>query len=186
VDALSNIIPRRVLSTTLLFFALLGASVCCQSPVNGAEGADALLSYPDATGVWSGSVGQTSQLRYHVNARYPAGNVIDFISSRLREAGWKPLAYDFLNPTLPASRLMSWEGDFLESLKHPDVCVHMWTGNWKNDSGDVVRYILRYKHHGCGTSDLTDLEVIGVYFPASVARQTQQIIERSKGKPGPR
>jgi len=81
---------------------------------------------------------------------------------------------------------MNWDGGFLESLKHPDVCVHMWTGNWKNDSGDVVRYILRYKHQDCGTSDLTDLEVIGAYVPASAARETQQIIERSMGKPDPR
>lgn len=172
-----------MLSAALLAFTLLGAGICCQGRVSAAETTDALLSYPGATEVWSGTVGQTGQLRYHVKSRYPARNVIDFISTRLREAGWKPLAYDFLNPTLPASRLMSWDGGFLESLKHRDVCVHMWTGNWNNASGDVVRYILQYKHRGCGTSDLTDLEVIGVYVPASVVRRTQHIIERSKGKP---
>jgi len=178
--------PCRKISPALLLFILLSAGVCYHGLVSSAEKTDALISYPDATEVWSGRVGETRQLRYHVNIRYPAINVIDFISRRLQEAGWKRLAYDFLNRDLPPSRLRNWDGGFLESLKHPEVCVHLWTDNWKNDSGDVVRYMLRYKQRGCGTSDLTDLEVIGVYVPAAVARQTQQFIEQSKKNLNPR
>jgi len=173
---------RRHIFVALSLILVFCGSLRFYRLADGSEKTDALILYPDATGVWSGRVGETRQLRYHLDVRYPASDVIDRISTKLREADWEPLTYDFLNPNLPPSRMRNWDGGFLEGLKQPETCVHLWAGDWKDASGDIVRYMFRYKHHGCGTSDLTDLEVIGVYMPATVARQTQQAIEQSKKK----
>jgi hypothetical protein len=172
---------RRELVALSLIVVFCG-SLSFDRLAEGSEKTDALILYPGAKAVWSGIVGETRQLRYHLDVRYPASNVIDRITAQLREADWEPLSYDFLNPGLPPSRLRNWDGGFLEGLNQPETCVHLWAGDWKDASGDIVRYMFRYRHHGCATSDLTDLEVIGVYVPATVARQAQQATEQSKKK----
>jgi len=144
----------------------------------------ALISYPDATEIRFGEQGSTDRLSYHVSSKFPATPVIDWISDKLQKVGWEPLKYDFLNPNLPSSHLTGWTY-FLDERKGPALCVHQWLGDWKDASGNIVRYGFRYAQPGCSTLALTDLEVNAWYIPADVARQTQQNLEKwKKGKKG--
>jgi hypothetical protein len=131
------------------------------------------MLYPDATSIRFETRGSIDLLSYHVSSKFPATQVIDWISDKLQKTGWEPLKYDFLNPNLPSSHVTGWTY-FLHGIKDPTVCVHQWLGDWKDASGNIVRYGFRYKQVGCSTLALTDLEVDGWYTPADVARQTQK------------
>jgi hypothetical protein len=147
--------------------------------VHAAARSDSLLLYPTATRVWSRN-GAIEQLEYHVNVKFPATEVVSWVSERLQKAGWKPLDYDFLNPHI--SPLPGWE-QFYATPKPPPVCVHQWMNNWRNPSGEVVRYVFRYEQP-CGasslndTSVLRDLLVVGTFYPRSILPQLQKIIEQ--------
>lgn len=100
--------------------------------------------------------------------------VMDTISKELVERGWKPLAYDYLDPSRPARS--DW-GEQLKSVKHPEICVHLTMRDWEDPSQNVVRYIFRYERRGCDTSHLTDLLVFGVHTEAPTVRAEQQAVE---------
>ena len=165
------------------FLALFVCIVICavlyngRQPAEAAEHPAALMLYPDATAVRFDKLGSLDRLGYHVSSKFPATPVIDWISDKLQKTGWEPLKYDFLNPELPSSQVTGWTY-FLHSTKDPTVCVHQWLGDWKDASGDIVRYGFRYKQVGCSTLALTDLEVNVWYTPANVARQTQSAIAK--------
>ena len=180
--------------------ALLLTMLVCSGLHNGgqqladaAESSTALLLDPSATDVLSSERGGTDQLSYHVDAKFPASNVIGWISQKLREAGWQPLAYDFLNPKIPSSQVRGWE-EFLDGTSQPMSCIHQWLGNWKDASGDIVTYAFRYTQVGCSASELsdpevvsnlTDLQVAAIYSPAAVAQQQLQAAEQfEKEHPG--
>ena len=168
-------------STLLAFFACI---VICAGlnnsgqQVEGAEHPAALILYPDATAIKFDERGGADRLSYHVNSKYPATPVIELISNKLQEAGWKPLKYDVLNPHIPSSHVKGWQ-EFLQGTKEP-TCIHQWLGDWKDPSGNIVRYGFRYKHPECSTLTLTDLEVNAWYTTAAVVRQTLQGVEKFK------
>jgi hypothetical protein len=157
----------------------------CES-VDITERPDALLLYANARDIWYGKRGGGDQLEYHVDERFPASNVIDWISHKLQEKGWQPLANDFLNPGLLSSQVQGWQG-FLDETKGPTACIQQWMGYWKDASGDIVLYAFRYRQPDCSicdlddpkvTSNLTDLFVIGVYLPTDVAQQTVEAVKQ--------
>jgi len=178
----------------LVLFAVLSGLLyhCPIQPARASEYPDALLVYPDAKDVRSGKREATEELEYHVDAKFPASNVIGWISHKLQGTGWKPLTHDFLNPNLPSSQAQGWQ-DFLAGPKAPGSCIHQWIGNWRDVSGNFVRYALRYTQTECGAPDLTDLrsvpkltelEVTAAYVPAAVARQMQEAVEQFKREHG--
>lgn len=122
---------------------------------------------------------------YHVTSKFPATPVIELISKKLQKAGWEPLKYDFLNPSLPSSHVTGWTY-FLDGTKDPTQCVHQWLRDWKDPSGNIVIYAFRYEQLGCSTSALTDLLVVAWYAPADVARQLQQASEQWKKDQNPK
>ena len=136
---------------------------------------DVLLLYPGATHVWSRAHG-IDQLDYHINVKFPAANVITWVSDKLEAAGWKPLRHDFLNPY--SNQVHGWQ-EFVDGPR-ASTCVHQWIGNWRNSSGGIVRYAFRYERP-CKLSDLNvtsgllDLFVQAVYFPAAYAHAFQEM-----------
>jgi hypothetical protein len=185
---------HRPVHTAFLLFIAICASLR-GGLVIAAEPSDALLTSPNATNVWTGTVGWSDQLTYHVDAKFPAAEVIDSISHKLQKAGWEPLKYDFLDPALPSSQVSGWQ-EFPHGIKDPKLCVHQWLGDWKDAAGNIVRYTFRYKHPGCDTSDLKDLEVSAAYVRAAAVQQARQMFKQlekqhtntasgSAGKPNP-
>lgn len=170
-----RILRAKVYFLLILIFLIstIGAE---QRPADAAQRPSALLLYPKASNVSSGRNG--NDLTYHVNVKYPASDFIGWISNRLQELGWEPLKEDFLNPGLPTSQVRGWL-EFVDERKKPEL-IHQWIGDWKDSSGNIVRYALRYRKPGYGTSDLTDLEVIASYDSASTVRKLQRSVERFK------
>lgn len=170
---------RRTLFFGLPAFMLI-VIVWNPSLAIGGNAGNSLIAYPGAKGLRRpGKAGQIERLSYHLDISYPATGMIDFISGKLQRAGWKPLSYDFFDPKTYPAGMRKW-GYYLESLKHPVICIHTWIGDWKDDSGDVVRYTFFYKHRGCRTSDLSGIEVIGMYVPAAVARQIGELVQKDR------
>jgi hypothetical protein len=173
----------------MLFRHIAAAFVVCiiicaglssgQQQAAAAERPAALILSPGSTGVRFDEQGNTARLSYHVSSKFPATSVIDWISDQLQKAGWKPLKYDFLNPNSPSSHVTGWPYQ-LDGTKNPALCVHQWLGDWRDPSGNIVRYGFRYKQLGCSTLALTDLEVTGWYTPADVVRQMQQLSDKLK------
>jgi hypothetical protein len=175
-------IRRRTFLALLIYIAICTVLFNGRQPVEAAEHPAALILYPDATAIRFDKRGSIDLLSYHVSSKFPATPVIEWISDKLQKAGWEPLKYDFLNPELPSSHMTGWTY-FLHGIKDPTVCVHQWLGDWKDASGNIVRYGFRYKQVGCGTLALTDLEVDGWYTPADAARQVQKLAKRMKDHP---
>jgi hypothetical protein len=135
------------------------------------EHADAFIVCPRATRIWSRNVEGWSQLTYHVEETFPASSVIGYISYKLQKQGWQPQTHDFLNLELQTSQVRGW-GEILEGPRIPGDCVHRWIGDWKDRSGNIVRYTFRYREgkRRC-TSNPVDLEVNVTYVPVSAAER---------------
>jgi hypothetical protein len=147
---------------------------------NAIEHPDAFFEYPGATDVWSGTRMGIDELTYKVSARFPADDVIAWISDKLANEGWKQLNYDFMN----SYYVKGWE-EFLKGPKSTS-CIHQWTGDWQDASGNVIRYIFRYERP-ChisdmnATSKLTDLDVVAAYYTSEDVQQVQKRL-KSLGK----
>jgi hypothetical protein len=162
------IVQRKYAVLVVSIAVLIGLSNIRSAHAGGP--ASALVLYPNATTVRSGSLNGTQQLTYHVYAKYPATEVISGISQKLEDGGWKPLTYDFLNPDLDAPMRMWGE---LKTIRNPSACDHAWSGYWKDKSANIVMYSYVYHDPDCRASDLTDLEVRAYYLPATLAKQLQ-------------
>ncbi len=135
---------------------------------------EALLEYPSAKAAKYSEVEGKTQLDYFLDTKFPASGVIGWVSDHLKDAGWKPLTHDFLNPTLPSSQVQGWR-HFIDGRGKHDICVHAWTGDWTDASGNVVTYAFIYRTVDCSTSHLTNLEVLVVYYPAQTAEQFRKL-----------
>lgn len=173
------------------FLDFLLCVVICAGLYNGrqqveaAERPAALILYPGATDIRFDERGSTGRLSYRVSSKFPATPVIELISHKLQKAGWEPMKYDFLNPSLPSSHMTGWTY-FLDGTKDPTQCVHQWLGDWKDPSGNIVTYGFRYEQLSCSTVALADLQVGAWYTPADVARQWPQALEKWKKDHNPK
>lgn len=167
----------RMVRATLLFVSGICATVQCGVlRANAAEHPKVLLVYPHATGVSHSANGPSDQLTYHVEVKFPASNVIGWISYKLQKEGWEPLTNDFSNPQLPSSHVRGW-GEVLYGPNRPGNCVHVWMGDWSNPSGDIVHYDFRYEQGERCTPDATDLKVTAMYVPSAAAQRARQVME---------
>jgi hypothetical protein len=123
---------------------------------------------------------------YHVAEPYPAEKVLDLISKRLGDAGWKPLPMDWLNPTIPSSHSRGWTY-FLDGTANPGRQVNQWLAQWQDPAGNVVVYALRYsyplpegKEPHPHTPSNTDLEV----HAALVSKDVAESAMRDAASPG--
>jgi len=150
------------------------------------EASAALIQYRNATGVWSGPRGGTSQLTYQLDVPYPGKRVIGWISKRLHKAGWQPLAYDLLNPNVSPTQMRAWH-EFIDGTKYPDTAVRIWGGDWQDAAGNIVEYWFRYTDtSACCVSTPTDLGVSAIYAPAALVKQTQGSFEQLRKEQMPR
>jgi len=148
------------------------------------EYAAALLAHPQAKDVEFFKRDGTDQLTYRLEEKFPASGIIGWTSQKLREMGWEPLSYDYLNPHLPSSHVKGWD-KFGDATRPTEYTVHQWGADWKDRSENIVRYVFRYSYPRGGPPNLTDLEVTAVYIPAPLAKQNLEAAQkfREKNKP---
>ena len=108
---------------------------------------------------------------------FPASALLLAVRSELERTGWKALPADWLNPTMTSSQVRGWTS-FEDDTVKPGREVHLWLGQWQNQSGDVVAYSLRYfsklpaiQPHEARRADPDndDLEVSATLFPKEAA-----------------
>jgi hypothetical protein len=176
-----------VITLSLKAIFLLLAAVCTsiflgpRGLATASEYPDALLLYPGAKEVWRGRRAGTDQLTYHVKERLPASGVIDWISAKLWDQNWRPLPYDALEPNdaVGASQLRGWH-PLIDATGSTRYCVQQWLGDWKDRSGNIVRYAFHYKLSRDCAPNSDDLEVSAVYVPAPLVKQMREAFKRFK------
>jgi hypothetical protein len=151
-------------------------------PADASEHPSALMLYSEATGVRWARVGPTDQLTYHVRARFPASAVIGWISYQLSRKGWRALTRDYLDPGIPTSQVRGWAYSVDATNPKKRLSVHQWIGDWKDKSGDVVRYAFRYTYPYHGTPDLTHLHVIAIYVTAPVVKKQIEWAQKAEAE----
>ena len=127
-------------------------------------------------------------MNYHVNAKFPAADVIGSISEKLAKEGWRASQHDELNPGGYSGDIAVWRQRILGSGQK-ERCAESWMRDWRSASGDFLRYGLVYECRvpevanevpvcKCDTSKLTDLEVNGVYMPAKTHQELLEAFDR--------
>ena len=124
---------------------------------------DSLFTVPGAIDIRFSKLYGTDQLYYRLTAQYPAQEIIDKIKAKLYEKGWIPLKDSFLNPGIPTSHVSGW-GSFEDATGERLQVVHSWSGDWANDRGEIVTYMLRYAYPKNQQPDLESLEVTAIYM----------------------
>jgi len=142
---------------------------------------DALLVYPGATQVSFKDVGPLPELSYSVAAKYPAPEVIRWISSRLEDRKWRPLKHDLLNPDLPSSEVAGWS-HFVDPKYPGRKYTYSWAGHWMDAAGNAVSYILQYHSPREGEPESADLQVLAVYSTADVVKIRRKWFEEIRKK----
>jgi hypothetical protein len=129
------------------------------------------VQYQQKDGAW--------RVHYSVKAKHPAAGLLAFISENLNQQGWEPLREDIFNPGLESSHARGWQ-EFLDARTSPKTKVHQWLAQWKNRNGDVVWYRLQYRSQK-EMSEMPDtVDVVGIYYPASVVEQQLRWIDQDK------
>jgi hypothetical protein len=147
----------------------------------------ALITYPGASDVSFRESAGADHLTYHVNARFPAENVIGLVSKELQKDGWKISAHDDSNPDMPSIQVAAW-ADVIFGSGESEQCAERWGADWRNESGDFVQYFFNYFYPMpdsppfCNRDKLTltDLEVDAIYAPAPVFRRDLKVLEQFK------
>jgi hypothetical protein len=143
---------------------------------------DSLLVAPFATHISylaaNGKDRLADQLSYQVEESYPATDTLAFICDSLQQKGWKPLEYDFWNPTIPSSHSRGWT-NFVDASHEPEQRVYQWMAQWKNEKHEIVNYVLRYRvpaaknAHSMPHAEMNNLQVIAIFMMQKTAAQSK-------------
>lgn len=156
--------------------------MCCSVVCIAGNRPSFFVVVPHATDLKQSEFEGHDQLIYRVETDYPASDVLDIIKTQLRDLGWKPMKYDWLNPDIPSSLTRGWSY-FEDRTTNPPSTVWSWTANWTNEKGDVLEYLLEYRCPGNGcasTANLHTLRVIELHFPAKLADKIKRSIPKEK------
>jgi hypothetical protein len=157
-------------------------SVRLTPPPKTAE--DALTPISGAAGlVRAGGAYESFWVTYTVKRKYPAIDVIDEISSRLKKLGWRPLKDDWLNPGSPTSHVTGWT-EFVDATPaSAPQHVDQWRAQWENDDGEIVLYNFSYYSPTAGKPVRDPLGVTAGWYPATGRAEMQRFARtvRSKG-----
>jgi hypothetical protein len=151
---------RSIKVTAILF---LGISLTICTLAQASDYSDSLFLVHGASDVHFTKLCGTDQLSYHITSQYPAYKVITNIKAKLNELGWIPLKNSFLNPGLPTSHVRGWT-NFEDATGERLKVVHSWWGDWTNERGEIVTYILRYDYLKNEQPDLESLSVTAIYM----------------------
>lgn len=124
-------------SFVLLLLPLLVALSCKGSMPAG------LILVEGATDVKKYSLAGMDVVEYKLKVEYPAKKVIEDVSKRLAEKGWKPLPYLFLYPKYKSSNVEGWSF-FPDPPKTPARMIYEWSGNWQDSNRNIAIYTFRY------------------------------------------
>lgn len=134
-----------------------------------------LIVLPGAEGVGVSEPNTIGEIRlwYTLQAPFPASGVTDAVKHRLSDLGFSERSESFVDPGRPFHGQF-WDA-FGDLTTGSPLCVRRWWGEWEDDEGRVVAYILRYhsagSHPGCNTApDNNGLRVLAILAPPSAVQ----------------
>jgi hypothetical protein len=173
---------QHLIFILILFIAVASFSGCDKSlekkPPNYPE---ALILLPNAIDVKYYPLGGSFQLTYKIKANYPATELIETISTKLKQDKWNALKEDCLNPGLPSGHIRGWTS-FEDATKKPTQTVHQWLADWENESGDILRYGFQYRYEKNKNENLNNLIVTAIFIPVTLAKQGRDAANEFKKK----
>ena len=162
-----------------VFFLLLGFG--CD---NREEASQIPSDYPDSLAASAGASGVSydrnrgaDQVRYSLKTAYPAEGFVEALNSRLSRDGWTPLKADFMNPDIPTAHVTGWT-TMTDHRVQPAAQVHLWNGEWQNQAGDILIYVLTYRYPESGPANLSDMDVMGLHIPPEAAQKAQAHVDK--------
>jgi hypothetical protein len=169
----------RTALMTILLVTVLQASIQAQEPIGKPPAS--LLIYPKSENVRYNQQQGAWWAYYDVKVQYPADDVLRFIRGKLEGLGWSPLKEDIFNPGEPSSHITGWR-DFVDGRTTPKTKVHQWLAQWKDPQGNVVWYVLKYRHPVGKSSIPNTMSVVATYYPASIVQQQLKWVQDEKNK----
>jgi hypothetical protein len=122
----------------------------------------------DATDIkWSDEY--SGAVHYVMQQEFPAADLLKQIESQMKRQGLSPVRRDLFNPTQDNSHSRGW-ANFVD---RDDSTVFLWIGDWKADSGDQVRYELRYRVRKGDKTARTRLDVYAMHIDAASVMRLQ-------------
>jgi len=165
-------------SSVLLILLSLLSIGCGPSKQSSVRPEDVLITVPNAREIDRREFQEKHQLIYRLDIPHPATSVTEELADHLERAGWEFLNENWLNPGMIRSKPFIW-GSYEDHSKDPHTIVFSASGQWQNEDGDIVEYILQYREVGetppeKPTTD--ELLVIGILTPADVARKLKKVV----------
>ena len=167
---------KKSLPAFLIFIFVILLFGCSKSSQSPSEYSDSLIILDGASNVRYEKLNGSDQVYYKIHAEYPAKGNIAELNRRLEVKGWKPLKTDWLNPEIPTSHVRGWT-DFVDGTTKPNQKVYSWNSDWTNSNEDMLIFVLRYSHPVQETPNRNELNVIGIFMPEKLAKQTLKSVK---------
>jgi len=168
MDNRSCVRPVKPIVIALLLALVLDAACLCQETKRGQSHPKSLITLPFGSDVEYRDVNGRTQLVYRTEVDYPAESALKTISKTLGRDQWKPLKWDFWNPSIPSSHVRGWQ-QFDDLTTKPTTRVSQWMAQWENPEHDVVSYTLEYRFPVDGSPNFHSLRVIAIFIPGHIA-----------------
>lgn len=131
------------------------------------------LFVPDgASGVRYYRLYGSYQVEYRVNECHPCRQFIEAMVRWMTKNEWRRLEYNYLNPRIKSNHAKAPGGIWDHFIDEHGKSVYQWLEDWEDAKGDVVTYGLRYRANFGAEENRCVLEVVVIYIPAEIARQS--------------
>lgn len=105
---------------------------------------------------------------YTLRTPYPARDFVREIGTRLLDMGWDPQEESYANPGMPTSHVRGWQ-DYIDGTVEPEKLVHQWWGEWLNEYGNLLTYVLEYRDTVDDAQHSPILQVSAILIMAPIA-----------------
>jgi hypothetical protein len=119
------------------------------------------------------------QVTYIVHEPFPAKQIIKEISSRLTNAGWKPLKDDRLNSGVRSPHVRGWS-QYVDETDGTLRDYWRWTAAWQDADGDLIEYALLYSRPFRSKHRMGDASISGNWMSAAKAHSNRDSVKRSR------
>lgn len=125
------------------------------------------------------TLGGAYQVSYNVKICFPAAAFIDKMVKAMSQREWKRLEFDHNNPEIKlnhAKKPAEWSY-FIDASKKTQEDVWQWIDDWKDSSGNIIRYLLMYRtaresnlkeQRYFKRPEKCELKVVTIYIPAEL------------------
>jgi hypothetical protein len=184
---------RKLLPVVLLLAGLVVTGCRSRGMQNGvAPGLSSeMMVYRGAVRPRSSLHAGLERLTYDVDVAYPAQDVINSISRRLADRGYRPLRNNWYNRGDASEYVRGWvQSTVVNKPGGKERYLCRWWAQWRNAQGDVVDYALTFLSPGEAFTNNSHLEVSATKMNESVAERLtpadarpRQVIELSSNTP---